>query len=86
MKAISASNNFHQVYGPGERCRARCQAKLPQKNPEGWHICRLKAGHPGPHQCVHGEFPLAADLWKPGPDGGKLVAMPAYVPPATVPE
>jgi len=60
MKAISKVNETHEARGPGERCQRRWQAAMPWKGDRtqfGWHWCQLKAGHPGPCQCVHGEAP-----------------------------
>jgi hypothetical protein len=75
VKTITASNAPYGDRGPSQRCTARVKAKIPEENPEGWHICQLKQGHPGPHQCVHGEFPEGVRYYEPGPDGGKLIAM-----------
>ena len=75
MKVLYEENEGYGEPGAGERCRGRCKAKLPLKNPEGWHWCRLKKGHKGPHECVHGAFPPGVEVWRPGHDGGKLVQM-----------
>ena len=67
MKALTKENEGHEVRGPGERCRNRWQAAMPWKGGHtqfGWHWCTLKAGHPGPCQCVHGEVPEDTELYR----------------------
>lgn len=66
MKAVNEKNTAFEDRGPGERCPRRWQAAMPWGDGHtqfGWHWCSLKAGHPGPCQCVHGEVPEGVRLY-----------------------
>lgn len=63
MKSLSEENKEYEIRGPSERCPVRTQASI-EGSQFGWHWCNLKIGHPGPHQCVHGEFPPEARLYE----------------------
>lgn len=71
--AVAMPETDWKIRGPSERCPVLAKCSIPITNPEGWHRCRLREGHPGPHECAHGQFPAGVRLWEAGPDNGKLV-------------